>query len=161
MKVKVAESCPILCDPMDCSLPGSSVHEIFQARILKWISILFSRGFSWPRAQTQVSCIASRCFTIWATREAQECSNYSAIALISHSSKVMLKIFQATLQQYMNWELPDVQARFRKGWESEMELPTFIGWWRKQGSFRKSSTSVFTDYGKAFDWVGHNKLKNS
>ena len=159
--MSVAQACLTLCNPTDCNLPASSTHGIFQVRTLEWVSISFSRGSSWPRDRTQVPCIEGRLLTIWATREAQECSNYSAIALISHSSKVMLKIFQATLQQYMNWELPDVQARFRKGWESEMVLPTFIGWWRKQGSFRKSSTSVFTDYGKAFDWVGHNKLKNS
>ena len=66
-------SCSVvsLCDPMDCSLPGSSVHGIFQARILQWIAIPFSRGSSQPRDQTQVSSIAGRCFTIWATREAQ------------------------------------------------------------------------------------------
>ena len=62
-----------LCDPMDCSLPGSSVHGILKARILEWVAIPFSRGSSWPRDQTQVSCIAGRCFTIWATREAHQC----------------------------------------------------------------------------------------
>ena len=64
-----AQSCPTLCDPMDCSLPGSSVHEIFQAGILKWVSIPFSRGSSQPRDQTEVFCTAGRFFTIWATRE--------------------------------------------------------------------------------------------
>ena len=56
--------------PMDCSPPGSSVHEIFQARILEWVAISFSRGSSQPRDQTQVSCTAGRFFTKWATREA-------------------------------------------------------------------------------------------
>ena len=59
-----------LCNPMDCSLTGSSVHGIFQARVLEWITISFSRGSSWPRNRTQVSHIAGRCFTIWATKEA-------------------------------------------------------------------------------------------
>ena len=63
--------CPTLCNPMDCSLPGSSVHGIFQSRVLEWIAISFSRGSSRPRNQTRVSCIAGRRFTIWATREAQ------------------------------------------------------------------------------------------
>ena len=63
----ISQSCPTLCDPIDYSLPGSSVHEIFQARVLEWIAVLFSRGSSWPRDQTQVSRIASRFFTIWAT----------------------------------------------------------------------------------------------
>ena len=66
---EVAQSCPTLCDPMDCSLPCSSIHEIFQARVLEWIAISFSRGPSWPRDRTRVSCIVGRRFTVWATRE--------------------------------------------------------------------------------------------
>ena len=66
---EVAQSCPTLCDPMDCSLPGFSVHGIFQARVLEWVAISFSRGSSWPRDRIQVSCIAVRHFTLWATRE--------------------------------------------------------------------------------------------
>ena len=60
-----------LCDPMDCILPGSSVHGIFQARVLEWVAISFSRGSSRPSDGTQVSHIASRHFTVFATREAQ------------------------------------------------------------------------------------------
>ena len=59
-----------LCDTVDCSLPGSSVHGILQARILEWVTISSSRGSSPPRDRTLVSCIAGRYFTIWATREA-------------------------------------------------------------------------------------------
>ena len=66
---EVAQSCPTLCDPMDCSLPGSSVHGILQAVVLEWIAISFSRGPSQPRARTQVSRIVYRLFTVWATRE--------------------------------------------------------------------------------------------
>ena len=69
MSVFVTHLCPSLCDHMDCSSPGSSVHGILQARILEWGAIPFSRGPSWPRDQTQVSCIASRFFTVSATRE--------------------------------------------------------------------------------------------
>ena len=91
MKMKneseVAQSCPTLSDPMDCSLTGSSVRGIFQARVLEWGAIAFS----------------------------EECSNYHTIALISYASEVMLKILQASLQQYVNREFPDVQAGFRKG----------------------------------------------
>ena len=65
-----AQSCPTLCDPMDCSPPGSSVHGVFQARILERVAISFSRGSSQPRDWTQVSCISGRFFTVWATREA-------------------------------------------------------------------------------------------
>ena len=75
VKVKVAQSCPTLCDPMVCSPPGSSVHGILQARILEWVAIPFSRGSSQPRDGTQVSCIAGRFFANWTTREAQCCSS--------------------------------------------------------------------------------------
>ena len=61
---EVAQSRPTLCDPMDCSLSGSSVYGILQARILEWVAISFSRGSSQPRDQTQVSHIAGKCFTI-------------------------------------------------------------------------------------------------
>ena len=70
VKVLVAQLCPTLCDPLDYSLPGSSVHGISQVRILEWVAISFSRESSWPRDRTHVSCIAGRLFTIWATREA-------------------------------------------------------------------------------------------
>ena len=59
---EAAQSCPTLCDPMDCSLPGFSVHGIFQARVLEWVVISFSRGSSRPRDRTQVSRIVDRCF---------------------------------------------------------------------------------------------------
>ena len=68
---EVAQSCPILCDPMDCNLPGSSIHGIFQARVLEWVAISFFRGSSPPRDQTLASRIAGRCFMFSATREAQ------------------------------------------------------------------------------------------
>ena len=71
-KVLVPQYCPTLCSPMDCNSPGSSVHEIFQARMLEVVAISFSRAFSQPRDQTQVSYSAGGSFTIWATREAQE-----------------------------------------------------------------------------------------
>ena len=61
---EVTQSCPTLCDPMDCSPPGSSVHGIFQARVLEWGAISFSRRSSPPRNRTRVSCIVGRCFTI-------------------------------------------------------------------------------------------------
>ena len=71
---------------------------------------------------------------------AKECSNYRTIALISHASKVMLKILQARLQQYVNHELPDVQAGFRKGRGPKIKFPTSAGSWKKQESSRKTST---------------------
>ena len=75
IQVYVTKSCLTICNPIDCSSPGFSVHGILQARILEWLSIAFSRRSSWPRDRTQVSCIAGRIFTLWATREApvQKC----------------------------------------------------------------------------------------
>ena len=69
VQVLVTHLCPTLCNSMDCSPPGSSVHGILQARILEWVAIPFSRGPSRPRDWTQVSQTAGRFFTIWATRE--------------------------------------------------------------------------------------------
>ena len=66
----VSQSCPILCHPMDCSLPGSSIHGISQARTLEWVAISFSRGSSWPRDRTCVSCIGMQVLYCWATWEA-------------------------------------------------------------------------------------------
>ena len=71
------------CDPMDCSLPGSSVHGILQQRVLQWVAISFSRRCSQPRDQTQVSCITGRFFTEWATREAPYSQQYSSILKLS------------------------------------------------------------------------------
>ena len=79
---------------------------------------------------------------------AKECSNYHTIALISHTSKVMLKILEARLQQYVNSELPDVQAVFRKGRGPEIKLPTSIGSSKKQESSRKTSTSALLTMSK-------------
>jgi len=67
VKSEVSQSCLTLCNPMDCNLPGSSVHGILQARVLEWVAISFSRRSSQPRDQTQVAHVAGRCFTIWAT----------------------------------------------------------------------------------------------
>ena len=65
----VSQSCLTLCDPMDYSPPGSSVHRVLQARILQWLAMPFSRRSSWPLGRIWVSCIAGRFFTIWATKE--------------------------------------------------------------------------------------------
>ena len=89
---------------------------------------------------------------------AKECSNYRTIALISHASKVMLKILQARLQQYMNCELPDVQAGFRKG-RGTIDQTAIICWIIKTArEFQKSIYFCYIDYVKAFHHVDHNKL---
>ena len=126
-----------------------------------------------------VNVLYSICQQIWKTQQwlqdwkrsvfipvpkkgnAKECSNYHTIALISHSSKVILKILQARLQQYMNLELPDVQAGFRKGRGNRDQMPTSVGSEKKAREFQKNIYFCFIDYAKAFDCVDHNKLENS
>ena len=89
---------------------------------------------------------------------AKECSNYRTIALISHARKVMLKILQARLQQYMNCELPDVQAGFRKGRGTRYQTANIRWIIKKAREFQKNIYFCFIDYAKAFGCVDHNKL---
>ena len=93
---------------------------------------------------------------------AKECSNYHTTALISYASKVMLKILQARLQQYVNCELPDVPAGFRKGRGTRDKISNMCGIIEKAREFEKNIYFCFIDYAKAFDCMDHNKLwKNS
>ena len=89
---------------------------------------------------------------------AKECSNYSIIALILHASKVMFKILQARLQQYMNRELPDVQAGFRKGKGTRDQVANICWIIKKAREFQKNIYFCFIAYAKAFDCGNHNKL---
>ena len=88
----------------------------------------------------------------------KECSNYHTIALISHDSKVMLKILQARLQQYMNREIPDAQAGFRKGGGTRDQIANIRWIMEKAREFQKNIYFCSIDYAKAFDCVDHNKL---
>ena len=87
--------------------------------------------------------------------------NYHTIALISHASKVMLKILQARLQQYVNRELPDIQAGFRKSRGTRDQIAKISWIIKKARKFQKNIYFCFTDYAKAFDCVDHNILENS
>ena len=91
-------------------------------------------------------------------RQCQEYSNYLTIALISHTSKVMLKILQARLRQYVNRELPDVQAGFRKGRGTRNQIANIPWIIEKAREFQKNIYFCFIDYAKAFDCVDHNQL---
>ena len=91
-------------------------------------------------------------------RQCQRMLKYRTIALISHASKVMLKILQARLQQYVNHELPDVQAGFRKGRGSRDQIANILWIMEKGREFQKNIYFCFIDYAKAFDCVGDNKL---
>ena len=110
----------------------------------------------WPRDQKRSVFIP-----VPKKGNAQECSNYPTIALISHASKVMLKILQVRLQQYMNWELPDVQVGFIKGRGTRDQIANICWILEKAREFQKNIYFCFIDYTKAFDHVDQNKLENS
>ena len=138
----VAQSCPTLCDPMDCSTPGLPVHhqllEFTQTHVQNWKRSVF--------------------IPIPKKGNAKECSNYRTIALISHTKKVMLKILQARLQQYVNCKLPDVQTGFRKERGTRDQIANICCIIKIAREFQKSIYFCFIDYAKAFDCVDHNKL---
>ena len=90
--------------------------------------------------------------------DAKECPNYRTFALISHASQVILKILQARLQQYLNWEHPDVQAGFRKGRGTRDQIANIHWVIEKAREFQKNIYFGFIDYTKAFDCVDHKKL---
>ena len=116
-------------------------------------------------ANLEISAVATGLekvsFPIPKKGNANECSNYHKIAVISHASKVMLKILQARLQQYMNRKLPDVQAGFRKGKGTRDQIANICWIIEKAREFQKNIYFCFIDYAKAFNCVDHNKLKNS
>ena len=91
-------------------------------------------------------------------RQCQECSNYHTIALISHASKVMLKILQARLQQNVNWDLPNIQVGLKKGRGTRDQIANICWIIKKAREFQKNIYFCFIDHAKAFDCVDHNKL---
>ena len=93
--------------------------------------------------------------------QCSDCSNYCTIVLISHASKVMLKILQARFKQYLNGELPDFQVGFRKGRGTRDQIANILWITEKAREFQKNIYFCFIDYAKAFDCVDHNKLENS
>ena len=125
-----------------------------------------------------VKVLKSICQQIWKTQQwpqdwkmsvfipipkkgnAKECSNYHTVALISHTSKVMLKILQARLQQYVNCEIPDVQAGFRKDRGTRDQIAKICCIIKKAREFQKNIHFCFFDYTKAFNCMDHNKLEN-
>ena len=93
--------------------------------------------------------------------DVKECSNYCTLTLISHTRKVKLKILQARLQQYVNCELPDVQAGFRKGRGTRDEIANIHWIIEKTREFQKYIYFCFIDYAKAIECVDHNTVENS
>ena len=130
----VIQSCPTLCDPMDCSLPGSSVHGVLQARILEWVAMPSSRGSSQPKDWTQVSCIKGRFFIIWATRES---SSHVWMWELAHKEGWVLKNWcfwtvEKTLESPLDCkEIKPVNPKGNQSWiltggiDTESEAPIF------------------------------------
>ena len=112
----------------------------------------------WKTQQWPQDWKRSVCIPIPKKGNAKECSDYLTIALISHASKVILKILQARLQQYMNHELRDVQAGFRKGRRARDQLANIRWIIEKAREFQKNIYFCLIDYARAFDCVDHNKL---
>ena len=109
-------------------------------------------------ANLENSAVATGLEKVSCHSHSKECSNYHTIALISHASKAVLKILQARLQQYMNRELPDVQAGFRKGTGTRDQIANIHWIIEKASEFQKNIYFCFIGYAKAFDCVDHNKL---
>ena len=133
--------------------------ELFQVLEVDVVKVLHSVGQQiWKTQQWPQDWKRSVFIPIPKKGHAKECSNYHTIALISHASKVMLKILQARLQQYVNRELPDVQGRFRKGRRTRDQIANICQIIEKAREFQKNIYFSFIDYARAFDCVDHNKL---
>ena len=134
--------------------------ELFQilkddaVKVLHSLCQQFRKTQQWPQDWMKISVF----IPIPKKGSAKASSNYRTIALISHASRVMLKILQASLQQYVNRELPDVQAGFRKGRGTRDQIASFHWIIEKARQFQENISFCFTDYAKAFDCVDHNKL---
>ena len=131
--------------------------ELFQilkddaVKVLHSICQQILKAQQWPQDWKNVSF-----HSIPKKGNAKECTNYRTIALISYASKVMLKILQARLQQYVNLELPDVQAGFRKGRGTRDQIANIHWIIEKAREFQKNIYFCFIDYTKAFDWITTN-----
>ena len=131
---EVAQLYPTLCDPTDCSLPGSSVHGIFQARILEWVAVSFSRGSTQPKDWTRVSRIGGRRFNLWATREAQR-GRYTQL------NAEFQRIARKDKKAFFNEQCKEIEENNIKGKTSDLFKKTgdfeehFIQgwvWWRTE-----------------------------
>ena len=150
--------------PVQCHVPPSRVLQaLCLSDLISWIclSLLLHNHKRFGLGQTWKVWKRSFFIPIPKKVNAKECSNYRTIALISLASKVMLKILQAKLQQYVNCELPDVLARFRKGRGTRDQITNICWIIEKPREFQKNVYFCYIDYAKAFDCVDHNKPENS
>ena len=139
----------------DCSPPGSSVHGILQARTLEWVAIqgiFLTQGLNLGLLHCRQTL-----YHMSHQGSLQECSNYHTTVFISHACKVKLKILPARLQQYMNQELPDVQAGVRKGRGTRGQIATILWIIDKAREFQKNIYFCFIDMLKPLTvWITAN-----
>ena len=131
--------------------------ELFQILKDDTVKVLHSIYQIWKSQEEPQDWKRSVFIPIPEKGNAKECSNYRTTALISHASKVMLKILQARLQRYVNRELPDVQAGFRKGRRTRDQIANNCWIIEKAREFQKYIFICFTEYTKAFDYVDHSQ----
>ena len=149
--VLVAQSCLTLCKPMNGSPPGSSVHGILQARILGWVAISFSRGSSWLRDQTQVSCITGGCFCVWATMQD---GNKEFFEDIKRSSCVSCFVVFDSLPTHGLW-----LARLLCLWNSRDKNPGIAIPFSRKSSKLRNQTCVYCIAGRFFAiWITNEAL---
>ena len=137
--VSHSQLCPTLCNLLDCSLPGSSVHGILQAKILEWIAIPFSKESSSPRDRVQISCIPGRFLTIWATREAQS-KNIVAISKANNlcSCVVFCQVFTMDGKTKPSIYCRELSYKKQRNWIKDLK--------RILHEMSGSSDSCFHDY---------------
>ena len=123
----------------------------------KMLLLKYSMQCVWKTQLWLQDCKRSVFLPIPKKGNARECSDYQKISLISHARKVMLKILQASFQQYMNLELPDVQAEFRKSQGIRDQIGNICWIIEKANKFQKNISFCFIDYTKPFNSMGHNK----
>ena len=156
--VLVAQSCLTLCDPLDCSLQGSSVHGIFQMKIVEWVAISFSRGSSRLRDQTQVSCIVGRLFTTWASREASLIhtklapkNRYCRSLVVCCPSDPLYPGIQLSESQWDHyiWDVCSANC-----WDTlKTVMPAAIGQWNGPNS-PQHLTAHHTNSASNIEWIG-------
>ena len=132
--------------------------ELFQILKMMLLKCCIQYASEFGKQQWPQDWKRSVCIPIPKKDSAKGCSNYQIVKLVSHASKIMLKILQARLQQYVNRELPDVPAEFRKGRENKDEITNIRRIIEKEREFQKNIHFCYTDYTKASDCVDHNKL---
>ena len=150
MNAELLQLCPTLCNSMDCSLPGSSVHGILQARTLEWVAISFSRGHSLPRNRIQISCIVGRFFTVWVTRSRKILIYTLEMAALSFIFNGLSKQEMAIHASILAWRIPWTEE---PGSLQSMELQRVGHEWATNTLTSKPVWNIFLMDDKAREFI--------